>query len=198
MRIGKELLKTVGKESEGIVLPREDDGRNRSIEVFERPAEQLSVVGCFKKVAVLVSQKRISVRRQKLNRLPERFCIGIGDGEAALNQGLFREFRGPKRVFRRVGTDGNDQMPGAVVSDGRKEFVRLSRCFFRRQERTEIGFDGTAVKEESRDGNQRKDEKTPNEGGSSKKSIRGARHCSASKRARSRGLSRGFRTTCEK
>ena len=97
MRIGKELLKTVGKESEGIVLPREDDGRNRSIEVFERPAEQLSVVGCFKKVAVLVSQKRISVRRQKLNRLPERFRISTGDGEAALNQGLFCEFCSPSK-----------------------------------------------------------------------------------------------------
>ena len=36
MRISKELLKTVRKESEGIVLPREDDGLNRTINMLER------------------------------------------------------------------------------------------------------------------------------------------------------------------
>ena len=32
----------------------------------------------------------------------------MSDGEAALRQGLFSKFRGLERIFRRVGTDGDE------------------------------------------------------------------------------------------
>ena len=54
----------------------------------------------------------------------------MSDGEAALRQGLFSKFRGLERVFGRVGTDGDESMPGIVVGNGSKEVVRLNCLSF--------------------------------------------------------------------